>query len=63
MLAPWKILLILAVVLLIFGAKKLPDLGKHLGEAISNFRKSVKDSDTTSPEALADKTKTEKEGK
>ncbi|EQC46456.1 twin arginine-targeting protein, translocase, TatA/E family [Bacteriovorax sp. BSW11_IV] len=42
-------LIILAVVLLIFGGKKLPQLGKSMGEAINNFKKGLnegaKDSD------------------
>ena len=36
-----ELLIILALALLIFGAKKLPDLGKSLGEGIKNFKKSV----------------------
>ena len=33
-----RTLLILAIVVVIFGASKLPQLGKGLGEGISNFR-------------------------
>ncbi|MGZ8869213.1 MAG: twin-arginine translocase TatA/TatE family subunit [Thermoanaerobaculia bacterium] len=33
-----ELLLILAIVVVIFGASKLPQLGKGLGEGISNFR-------------------------
>lgn len=39
----WELLLILLVVLLLFGATKLPQIGRSLGEAIKGFRKSVKD--------------------
>lgn len=35
---PMELLLILAIVVVIFGASKLPQLGKGLGEGISNFR-------------------------
>jgi len=47
-----EILLILVVVFLIFGAKKLPELGKGLGEGIRNFKEAVsgekdKESDKT----------------
>lgn len=35
-------LVILAIVLLLFGAAKLPVLGKGLGEGIRNFKKSLK---------------------
>jgi sec-independent protein translocase protein TatA len=36
-------LIILLVVVLLFGARKLPELGKSLGEGIKEFRKSSKD--------------------
>ncbi|MGA2532465.1 MAG: twin-arginine translocase TatA/TatE family subunit [Candidatus Aminicenantales bacterium] len=45
---PTELILILLIVIIIFGAKKLPDLGKSIGEGIKNFKKSVsegKDSD------------------
>lgn len=38
-----EILLILLLLALVFGARKLPELGRGLGEGIRNFRKSVKD--------------------
>lgn len=37
----WEILLILVVVALLFGGKKLPQLGKGLGEGISNFKNAL----------------------
>jgi len=37
-------LLVLAVVLLLFGGKKLPQLGSALGKAIQNFKKGISDS-------------------
>ena len=40
-----EILLILGVALLIFGPKKLGDLGKGLGEGIRNFKSSMKEGD------------------
>lgn len=40
-----ELLIIFFVVLLIFGPKKLGDLGKSLGEGIRGFRTSVKDGD------------------
>ncbi len=36
-----EILLIMLLVVLIFGAKRLPEIGRGLGEAIRNFKKSV----------------------
>lgn len=38
-----ELLIILLIVLVIFGASKLPLLGKGLGEGIKNFKKGVKD--------------------
>lgn len=38
----WEILVILLLAALIFGGKKLPQLGKGLGEAITNFKNSLK---------------------
>jgi len=35
---PWEIALILAIVLIIFGPKKLPELAKGLGDAIKQYR-------------------------
>ena len=39
----WSLLLILAIVILLFGTKKLRNVGGDLGGAIKNFKKSVKD--------------------
>ncbi len=38
-----ELLVILAIVVLLFGVGKLPQLGKGLGEAIRNFKGAVKD--------------------
>ena len=38
-----ELLVILVIVVLIFGAGKLPQLGKGLGEGIKNFRDSMKE--------------------
>jgi sec-independent protein translocase protein TatA len=37
----WEIVLILAVVLILFGAKKLPELAKGLGQGIKEFKKAT----------------------
>jgi len=37
----WEILLILLIVALLFGGRKLPDLGRGLGEGIKNFKDSL----------------------
>jgi len=38
---PTELILIILIIVIIFGAKKLPELGKSLGEGIKNFRKSI----------------------
>ena len=43
MLNGWEIVLILAVVLVLFGAKKLPELAKGLGSGIKEFKKATRD--------------------
>ena len=35
----WEVILILAVVLILFGAKKLPELARGLGQGIKEFKK------------------------
>lgn len=43
-----ELLIIFAVIMLLFGGKKLPELGKALGESIRNFQKGIKETDTPS---------------
>jgi len=38
---PLEIVVILMVVLLLFGAKRLPEIGKALGEGIKEFKKAI----------------------
>ncbi len=38
---PWHVILVLVIVLIVFGPGKLPDLGKSLGDSISEFRKAT----------------------
>ncbi|MBI3756673.1 MAG: twin-arginine translocase TatA/TatE family subunit [Deltaproteobacteria bacterium] len=40
-----ELLLILIIVLIVFGAGKLPEIGEGLGKGIKNFRKAVKTPD------------------
>ena len=39
----WQLLILLAVVILVFGTKKLRNVGGDLGGAIKNFKKSMKE--------------------
>ena len=43
-------LIILLIVLLIFGARKLPDLARSLGSSAKEFRKGIEEGSTDEPE-------------
>ena len=53
----WQLLIILAIVLVIFGAKRLKTLGGDLGGAIKAFKQSVKDESEEKGDAGAPDTK------
>lgn len=40
-----ELLILLAIVVLLFGSSKLPQLGAGIGQGIRNFKKSMKDPD------------------
>ena len=42
-LGTWEVLLILLILLLLFGARRLPEIGGSLGKGIREFKSSVKD--------------------
>ena len=39
----WQILIILVVILILFGGKKIRTMGSDLGEALQGFKKAIKD--------------------
>lgn len=45
---PWQIVLIVALVLLLFGGRKIPELMRGLGSGIKEFKGAVKEDDDTS---------------
>lgn len=49
---PWQVVLILLVVVLLFGAKKIPELMKGVGQGIKEFKDAQKpeDANTNQPE-------------
>jgi sec-independent protein translocase protein TatA len=53
-----ELLIILVIVLIIFGANKLPEIGGGMGRAIKNFKKA-----TNEPDEIDVSPKNEKEGK
>jgi sec-independent protein translocase protein TatA len=38
-----EMLIILVIIMLIFGASRLPEIGKGIGQGIKNFKSSIKD--------------------
>ena len=49
-LGPAELLIILAIVVVLFGATRLTDIGKGLGRGIKEFRKEMKDDDKSEVE-------------
>ena len=49
---PFELVIILAIVILIFGGKRLKNLGSDLGGAIKGFKSSVKDAETEEEETI-----------
>ncbi|HIP28927.1 MAG TPA: twin-arginine translocase TatA/TatE family subunit [Sulfurovum sp.] len=48
-----ELLIVLAIVVLLFGAKKIPDLAKGMGKGIKDFKKAIKEDEE--PKELASK--------
>lgn len=42
-LGPWEIVIILVVILLIFGGKKLPELARGLGQGLREFKSATRE--------------------
>jgi len=52
-----ELIVIFLIIVLLFGATRLPQIGKGLGEGIRNFKKGLKSGDEgASPERLEEKT-------
>ena len=50
-----ELVLILVIVLIIFGAGKLPEIGNALGKGIQNFRKAAQDTEKNAADSSEDK--------
>jgi len=42
----WELIIVVGVVVLLFGGKKIPELAKGLGKGIKDFKQAVKEDDT-----------------
>ena len=60
--SPWSILLILIIVVVLFGTKKLRNVGADLGSAIKSFKKSSRE-DGSNDKTVASKTSAKEDNK
>lgn len=51
----WQVAIIVLVVLLLFGGKKIPELAKGMGSGIRNFKKALKEDEEEQKDALQTK--------
>jgi sec-independent protein translocase protein TatA len=47
---PWEIAILLVIVLLVFGPKRLPEMGRSLGKGMREFKDSITGKDDEKPE-------------
>jgi len=61
----WELVVLLVIVLLIFGASRLPEIGSGLGKGIANFRQAAKEAKgiEAAPEKNKDQNASEKDSK
>ena len=50
MVGPWQIVIILVIVVLFFGGRKIPELMKGLGKGVSEFKKGAKEGEVEKKE-------------
>ena len=58
-LGPTELIIILGLALLLFGAKRLPDIGSSLGNAIKEFRKTQSDDSNSEKKSISSSDKKE----
>lgn len=54
----WQLVIILVIVIMLFGTKRLRNIGTDLGSAIKGFKKSVSDEDSSKAEQADSKSET-----
>ena len=57
-LGPMELTIILVIILIIFGAGRLPEIGSGIGKGIKNFKKSMKDTENEKIEEKKDNDET-----
>ena len=58
LLQPWHLIVLAVVAFLLFGAKRLPELGKGLGEGLKGFREGIKGVTDPAPTTTQQNTQT-----
>lgn len=57
---PWELILILLIVVMLFGAKRIPEVMGGLGKGIKSFKRSLEGDDTPPPAAQSNEIHKEK---
>ncbi|TMO60826.1 Sec-independent protein translocase subunit TatA [Pseudoalteromonas aurantia] len=57
----WQLLIVLAIIVLLFGTKKLRGIGGDLGNAVKGFKKAVSEDEKSTPEQLNDQSAQQKQ--
>ena len=60
---PWEIAILLVIVLLVFGPKRLPEMGRSLGKGMREFKNSITGKDEDEPPSQLSAGTTEAEPK
>jgi len=58
---PMELILVLVILLILFGAKRLPEIGKAIGKSLGEFKKGMKESKEDIQDAIDDDTRGSKE--
>ena len=57
----WQVLIVIAIIFIFFGAKKIPDLARSLGKAKGEFKKGLKEGEDAFKEAASEAEKAKPE--
>lgn len=50
----WQILIVVLLILVVFGAKRVPLIAENLAKGIKSFKKGLKDEDSTEKKSVSD---------
>ena len=51
----WQLLIVLGIVILLFGTKKLRNMGGDIGSAVKSFKSAIKDGDNAAKDQIEEK--------